>query len=198
MLQVSSCTFGASEQWTNTSLRYFERVASSLCRQGAGPFGKWYIAVAAGLRHPRWYPGEPDIQTSLKLVDRSAETRGALFQSRPTLPVKFSWSLWCDMTQVLIALLYFFSEERMQDPCEEVETSKLAQESKPRLAQAAGWARWTTLCHYQGSNPNQYSNVFHVFVRFLKWICDLWCHSHTSRVFLPSSSVIHALARRPL
>ena len=44
------------------------------------------------------------------------------------------------MTQVLIAL-YFFSEERMQDPCEEVETSKLAQESKPRLAQAAGWAR---------------------------------------------------------
>ena len=160
MLQVSSCTFGASEQWTNTSLRYFERVASSLCRQGAGPF--------------------------------------ALFQSRPTLPVKFSWSLWCDMTQVLIALLYFFSEERMQDPCEEVETSKLAQESKPRLAQAAGWARWTTLCHYQGSNPNQYSNVFHVSVRFPKWICDLWCHSHTSRVFLPSSSVIHALARRPL
>jgi hypothetical protein len=56
------------------------------------------------------------------------------------------------MTQVLIALLYFFSEERMQDPYEEVETSKLAQESKPRflkfgkfarssLAQAAGWAR---------------------------------------------------------
>lgn len=37
---------------TNTILRYFERVASSLCRQGAWPFGKWYIAVAAGLRHP--------------------------------------------------------------------------------------------------------------------------------------------------
>lgn len=76
--------------------------------------------------------------------------------------------LGCGIQVVLIALLYFFSEERMQDPYEEVETSKLAQEL--RGAMADNEALPTTqhavhLCLQDHSLPYSQSMVSFV------WLC---------------------------
>ena len=104
----------------------------------------------------------------------------------PTLPVRFSWCLWCDMTQVLIALLYFFSEERMQDPYEEVETSMLAQESNTKIFEVwqvcpfqSGTSCSLSTLNYLVSLPRKQSPPIFHDIPFISQISpvNLWCQA---------------------
>ena len=145
----------------------------------------------------KWYPGEPDIPTSWKLADRSTETRGALFQSPPDLLCLWDSRGLCDVTWPRYWLPSSISSQKREckTPTKKSKPLCWLRSRTPRFlkfgkfahssqAQAAAWARWTTLCHYQGSNPPQYSMIFHLFLRFPPWICDA----------KPVSIAVHALA----